>query len=225
MAGMTRIEMKPGPWRITDPDWPTFTPYDTKGIVLSDTFTGDGPLIGRATDSGIGGAPATWSGAGTATDWSTVGGVLRIRPGGVVVAGIPHTLTTFSLEVAVAGLPAAGGGNLWIEPWKAGTPTAAGGAALRMEITPSRGCHGGLAGQLPRGHAGRTVGHDPSGRPHHGPGHSRGTVHPGRWRGGLIRRALPDSDHQPLRWHDEGGGDGCLPHVLGREGRRMSITG
>lgn len=137
MAGMTRIEMKPGPWRITDPNWPTFTPYDTKGIVLSDTFTGDGPLLGRATDSGIGGAPATWSGAGTATDWSTVGGVLRIRPGGVVVAGIPHTLTTFSLEVAVAGLPAAGGGNLWIEPWKAGTPTAAGAAALRMEITPT----------------------------------------------------------------------------------------
>lgn len=122
MAGMTRIEMKPGPWNITDPAWPRFEAIERNKVGHSDSFAGDGPLRGRTTDSAYGGAPATWTRSSAQPEqWATSGGALRLSAGPITVNGFPHELTTFTARVTIVE-PISG--DLWIEPWKGGTPTA-----------------------------------------------------------------------------------------------------
>lgn len=122
MAGMTRIEMKPGPWNITDPAWPRFEAIDLRKVGHSDGFAGDGPLKGRTTDSAYGGAPATWDRNLSQPElWTTSGGALRLTPGPITVNGFAHSLATFTARVTIV---APINGDLWIEPWKGGTPTS-----------------------------------------------------------------------------------------------------
>lgn len=134
MAGMTRIEMKPGPWRITDPAWPRFNLINPADVRHSDSFSGAGPLAGRVTDAAYGGAPATWARTASQPElWSISDGALRLASGPITVTGFVHTVKTLSARVTVTALPA---GDVWLEPWKGGTPTSySGQPTLRVRIT------------------------------------------------------------------------------------------
>ena len=133
MEHLTRIEMKPGPWRITDPNWPVYKPSLDNGILTSDTFTGDGPLIGRTTDVALGGLPAVWAGAGAQGEWQTAGGRLVVGAGGTTMVGFPHTLTEYTVEVVIAEFSAAGT-SVWLDAWRAGSPTTATAECIRLDV-------------------------------------------------------------------------------------------
>ena len=156
MAGMTRIEMKPGPWRITDPAWPVYRPIDMATVRHSDSFSGSGPLAGRVMDAAYGGAPATWMRTASQPElWSVSDGALRLTSGPITVTGFVHALKTLSARVTVSALPAS---DVWIEPWKGGTPTSySGQPTLRVRITSA-----GAVEPLYRTAAGAIAGTGPS---------------------------------------------------------------
>lgn len=156
MAGMTRIEMKPGPWRITDPAWPIYRPIDMATVRHSDSFSGTGPLARRVTDAAYGGAPATWTRTASQPElWSVSDGALRLTSGPITVTGFVHALKTLSARVTVSALPAS---DVWIEPWKGGTPTSySGQPTLRVRITSA-----GAVEPLYRTAAGSIAGTGPS---------------------------------------------------------------
>lgn len=156
MAGMTRIEMKPGPWNITDPAWPRFDPINPASVRHSDSFTRDGPLKGRTTDSAYGGAPATWERNLSQPElWATSGGALRLSPGPITVNGFTHALATFTARVTIVE-PI--NGDLWMEPWKGGTPTSYSGKPTLRALMRT----GGRIEPIYRDAAGTIVGTGPT---------------------------------------------------------------
>ena len=59
---MTVVQKLPGPFTITDPDWPRFSMWSPGHIFTSDSFSEPGDLAGRMTDATLGGTPVRWVG-------------------------------------------------------------------------------------------------------------------------------------------------------------------
>lgn len=99
---MTKIQIIPGTFDITDPDWPVFDFVPTDGIYTSDSFSQDGPLIGAYTDAALGGMAQQWITTGDG-GWEKQGGVARAistEYAGFQVQGADHMSS-----VRVEGLP------------------------------------------------------------------------------------------------------------------------
>ena len=59
---MTVVQKLPGPFTITDPDWPRFAMWTPGQVFTSDSFSEPGDLAGRMTDAALGGTPVRWVG-------------------------------------------------------------------------------------------------------------------------------------------------------------------
>lgn len=99
---MTKIQIIPGTFDITDPDWPVFDFVSRGGIYTSDTMSEDGSFVGAYSDAGLGGMAHQWLTTGDG-GWEKQGGIARAistEYAGFQVQGADHTTS-----VRVEGLP------------------------------------------------------------------------------------------------------------------------
>lgn len=99
---MTKIQIIPGTFDITDPDWPTFDFVPADGIYTSDSFSQDGPLVGAYTDAALGGLAHQWLTTGNG-GWEKQGGIARVISTDYAGFQVPGANCTSS--VRVEGLP------------------------------------------------------------------------------------------------------------------------
>lgn len=104
----TRTIAAPGPWNITDPDWPTYSAPALNPILVSDTFaSGSGEIVGRVADAGLGGTARTWEGttglytiaSGTAGEGATAAGQV----------GFPLDVADMEVSAKIVALPSTAG--------------------------------------------------------------------------------------------------------------------
>lgn len=99
---MTKIQIIPGNFTITDPDWPVFDFVPTDGIYTSDSFSQDGPLVGAYTDAALGGMAQQWITTGDG-GWNKEGGVARSI--GIGIAGFQPPSADYKTSIKLLEFP------------------------------------------------------------------------------------------------------------------------
>lgn len=101
---MTQVQVIPGNFHITDPEWPV---YDIRRTITSDDFSGTGELVGSLTSAALGGVPMTWQGE---TDgWTRHnGGILSPSTSYVNRLVLPSMPNDLYVGVRIKQLPSAG---------------------------------------------------------------------------------------------------------------------
>lgn len=100
---MTKIQIIPGNFNITDPDWPAFDFWPNGGIVTSDSFSGSGVINGRYTDVAAGGISRRWSVADPETAWPIEGGAATLDAASS--AGFRAGAFDYATTIKIAALP------------------------------------------------------------------------------------------------------------------------
>lgn len=100
---MTKIQIIPGNFNITDPDWPAFDFWPNGGIVTSDSFSGSGVFNGRYTDAAAGGMSRRWSVSDPEIAWPIAGGTATL--GNTHSAGFRAGAFDYATTVKIAALP------------------------------------------------------------------------------------------------------------------------
>ena len=100
---MTKIQIIPGSFNITDPDWPAFDFWPNGGIVTSDSFSGSGGVAGRYADAAAGGISRRWSTSDPETAWHIEGGTATLDD--TSSAGFRAGAFDYATTIKIAALP------------------------------------------------------------------------------------------------------------------------
>ena len=102
---MTKIQIIPGNFKITDPDWPLLDFVASGGTYTSDTMSEDGSLVGAYSDAGLGGMARQWLTTGDG-GWNKEGGVARSISVGI--AGFQPPSADYKTSIKVEEFPNVG---------------------------------------------------------------------------------------------------------------------
>lgn len=99
---MTKIQIIPGNFKITDPDWPLLDFVASGGTYTSDTMSEDGSLVGAYSDAGLGGMARQWLTTGDG-GWTKQGGIARSTS--IDIAGFQPPTADYKTSIKVEEFP------------------------------------------------------------------------------------------------------------------------
>lgn len=99
---MTKIQIIPGTFDITDPDWPLLEFVAKGGIYTSDAMSEDGSLVGAYSDAGLGGMSQQWLTTGDG-GWTKQGGIARSTS--IDIAGFQPPTADYKTSIKVEEFP------------------------------------------------------------------------------------------------------------------------
>lgn len=99
---MTKIQIIPGTFDITDPDWPVFDFVSSGGVYTSDSFSQDGSLVEAYTDAALGGMAQQWLTTAEG-GWTKQNGIARSI--GVGIAGFQPPVADYKTSIKVEEFP------------------------------------------------------------------------------------------------------------------------
>ena len=99
---MTKIQIIPGTFDITDPDWPLLDFVASGGTYTSDTMSEDGSLVGAYSDAGLGGMARQWLTTAEG-GWTKQNGIARSI--GMGIAGFQPPVADYKTSIKVEEFP------------------------------------------------------------------------------------------------------------------------